>query len=120
MHGSSRPATCRALARGHGRHGIPTLAYRSNDPVTCPTNKITEERVIGAVITDTTTADILHQRNSRFSDGGPQQEMVVIQKEFRVFSDQYSLKHAFRVLHIVPKDFTERRFWFLFLDALKN
>jgi hypothetical protein len=46
--------------------------------------------------------------------------MVIIQKEFGVFSDQYSLKQAFRILHVVPADFTERRFWFAFLEALKN
>ncbi len=75
---------------------------------------------MGAAITDTTTADVLYQLNKRFSEGGPLQEMVVIQKEFGVFSEKYSLKQAFRILHIVPNDFTERRFWFLFLDALKT
>ena len=45
---------------------------------------------------------------------------MVIQKEFSVFSERYSLKQAFRILHIVPADFTERRFWFVFLEALKN
>jgi hypothetical protein len=75
---------------------------------------------MGIAITDTTTADVLYQMNDRFGDGGPLQEMVVIQKEFCVFSEKYSLKQAFRVLHIVPEDFNDRRFWYLFLDALKN
>ena len=75
---------------------------------------------MGADITDTTTADVLFQLNNRFAPCGPLEEMVAIQKEFGVFSERYSLKQAFRVLHIVPDNLTERRFWFVFLEALKN
>lgn len=75
---------------------------------------------MGVYITDTTTSEVLYQLNYRFSPGDPLREMVVIQKEFGVFSDKYSLKQAFRVLHIVPDDFKARRFWFKFLDALRN
>ena len=66
---------------------------------------------MGAYITDTTTADVLFQLNNRFAPCGPLEEMVAIQKEFGLFSERYSLKQAFRVLHIVPDNFTERRFW---------
>ena len=75
---------------------------------------------MGAYITDTNTADVLFQLNHRFAPGPPLEEMVIIQREFAVFSERYSLKQAYRVLHIVPADFTERRFWFVFLEALKN
>ncbi len=75
---------------------------------------------MGVYITDTSTADVLFQLNRRFGPGPALDEMVVIQKEFGIFSDKYTLKQAFRVLHIVPEDFTERRFWFAFLEALKN
>jgi hypothetical protein len=75
---------------------------------------------MGAYITDTSTADVLFQLNNRFASGAALDEMVTIQQEFRVFSEGYTLKQAFRVLHIVPADFTERRFWFVFLEALKN
>src|SRR6266436_3702313 len=75
---------------------------------------------MGVYITDTSTADVLFQLNNRFAPGPPLEEMIIIQDEFRVFSEDYSLKQAFRVLHIVPADFTERRFWFAFLEALKN
>lgn len=75
---------------------------------------------MGIVISDCTTADVLYQLNHRFSDAGPLQEMVVIQKEFGLFSEKYSLKQAFRTLHIVPAEFHDRRFWYLFLDELKN
>lgn len=73
---------------------------------------------MGLAITDITTADMLYQLNSRFSIDEPLSEMVVIQKEFGVFSSKYSLKQAFRVLHIVPADFKQRRLWFLFLEGL--
>jgi hypothetical protein len=69
---------------------------------------------MGAYITDTNTADVLFQLNNRFAPGPALEEMVEIQREFRVFSEDYSLKQAFRALHIVPADFTERRFWLCF------
>jgi hypothetical protein len=75
---------------------------------------------MGLAITDITTADMLYQLNSRFALDDPLREMIAIQKDFGVFSDKYSLKQAFRVLHIVPADFRERRLWFLFLDGLKK
>src|SRR3954466_11127868 len=75
---------------------------------------------MGVYITDTSTADVLFLLNRRFGPGHAIEEMVVVQKEFGVFSENFTLKQAFRVLHIVPEDFTERRFWYAFLEALKN
>jgi hypothetical protein len=75
---------------------------------------------MGIAISDFSTADMLFQLNSRFGPGNPLREMVVIHKEFKVFSSDYSLKQAFRILHIVPADFQERRRWFVFLDLLKK
>jgi hypothetical protein len=75
---------------------------------------------MGAAITDITTADMLFQLNSRFASGHPLSEMAVIHKEFQVFSSKYSLKQAFRILHIVPADFRERRLWLFFLDRLQT
>jgi hypothetical protein len=74
---------------------------------------------MGMAISDTTTADVLSQLCKRFGPGDALREMVTIQKEFHIFSPNYSLKQAFRILHIVPADFKERRFWFKFLDDLK-
>ena len=59
---------------------------------------------MGAYITDTSTADILFQLNNRFAPGPALDEMVVIQKEFGFFSEKYTLKQAFRALHIVPDE----------------
>ena len=75
---------------------------------------------MGMAISDFTTADILFQLNSRFASGQPLRNMVAIQKDFKVFSDKYSLKQAYRALHIVPADFRERRLWFFFLDRLQT
>jgi len=75
---------------------------------------------MGLAISDITTADMLFQLNSRFASGSPLSEMVQIQKEFQVFSDKYSLQQAYRILHIVPADFRQRRLWFSFLDRLKT
>jgi hypothetical protein len=75
---------------------------------------------MGIAISDFSTADILFQLNNRFGPGNPIREMAVIQKDFGVFSSDYSLLQAFRVLHIVPADFLERRAWFVFLELLKK
>ena len=75
---------------------------------------------MGAMIRDTTTSHILYQLNSRLGPGEPVQEMAAVHKEFGVFSGKYSLKQAYRTLHIVPDDFRERRLWFRFLDTLKD
>jgi hypothetical protein len=75
---------------------------------------------MGMAITDTSTADVLNQFRKRFAPGHPLKEMVEIQREFRVFSPSYSLTQAFRLLHIVPADFKERRLWYRFLDDLRK
>ena len=75
---------------------------------------------MGIAISDFSTADILFQLNTRFGPGQPLREMVAIQKDFKVFSSKYSLRQAFRVLHIVPKEFPERRRWFVYLELLKK
>jgi hypothetical protein len=75
---------------------------------------------MGMLMKDSTTADILYQLNSRFGPGDPIAEMVAIQAEFHLFSRNYSLRQAYRVLHIVPADFNERAKWFRFLDRLKD
>jgi hypothetical protein len=75
---------------------------------------------MGGFNSDRTTGNLVYQLSSRFQRGGPLEEMAVIQKEFKVFSQNYSLQQAFRVLHIVPSDFRERRMWFRYLDYLKT
>ncbi len=72
---------------------------------------------MGRAINDGTTSDMLAKLNKRF---GPEQldEMVSLQKEFKIFSSQHSLKQSFALLGIVPDDQSERKRWFDFLDKL--
>jgi hypothetical protein len=75
---------------------------------------------MGFFVSDNAATEVGYRWRSRFRNGGPLQEMVVIHKEFGLFSGKYSLKQALRILHIVPNDFDERRRWFVFLDKLKD
>ena len=75
---------------------------------------------MGDITRDDTTAEILHQLNSRFAPGEPLREMVAIQKEFALYSDKYSLRQAARLTNVVPSDVTERHRWFAYLDLLKT
>jgi hypothetical protein len=74
---------------------------------------------MGALIKDSTTLDILVQLNKRF-DADALHEMVILQKEFGVFSSKHTLHHSFAVLGIVPADWSERKRWYRFLDHLKT
>jgi hypothetical protein len=75
---------------------------------------------MGGYVRDTTTVELIYQLSFRFRLGGHLEEMVVIQQEFEVFSEKYSLQQAFRILNIVPGDFNERRLWFKYLDDLRK
>jgi len=74
---------------------------------------------MGALIKDSTTLDILVQLNKRF-DADALHEMVMLQKEFEVFSSKHTLHHSFALLGIVPAEWSERKRWYKFLDHLKT
>jgi hypothetical protein len=67
-----------------------------------------------------TPDETLNSVNRRFALGGALQEMVTIQQEFHVFDSKISLRQAYRLLDIGPADFTERGYYFEFLDRLKE
>jgi hypothetical protein len=67
-----------------------------------------------------TPNETLDRVNRRFASGGALQEMVTIQQEFHVFDAEVSLRQAYRLLDIGPSDFTERGYYFEFLDRLKT
>ncbi len=73
---------------------------------------------MGGMVKDSTTSDVLHQQNTRFGPGEPIQELAAVHKEFNMFGGQYSLKQAYRALHIVPADHKERRLWLRYQDSL--
>ena len=63
-----------------------------------------------------TVAEVPFQTNSRLAAGEPLREMVAI----HVFSEPYSLKQAYRLLHVVPHDFRERERYYKYLDLLTH
>jgi len=69
---------------------------------------------------DSTTLDILVQLNRRFEAGDAITEMVALQREFQVFSPDHSLQHSFALLSLVPRDWSERKRWYKFLEHLKT
>lgn len=71
---------------------------------------------MGLLIDDSTSQEMLCQLNVRFEPGDKLEEMVVLQKEFHVFSEAHSLRQSFGLLGIDPGDRLERRRWRKFLD----
>jgi hypothetical protein len=74
---------------------------------------------MGGMIKDSTTLDIVAQLNKRF-DPDALPEMIALQKEFKIFSAEHSLRQSFGLLGIVPADLSERKRWYRFLDYLKT
>src|SRR5882757_7671559 len=75
--------------------------------------------IMGALLKDITTVDVLVQLNKRFV-GDALPEMLALQKEFLVFSPEHSLQQSFALLGIVPSDWPERKRWYNFLEHLKT
>ena len=67
-----------------------------------------------------TPIEVLDRVNRRFAPGRALQEMVTIQREFHVFDPNVSLRQAYRLLDIGPDDFSERDYYFDFLDRLRE
>jgi len=74
---------------------------------------------MGGFIKDSTTQDIIGQLNKRF-EAEALPEMVELQREFKIFSLQHSLRYSFALLGIVPADRAECQRWYKFLDHLKT
>lgn len=75
---------------------------------------------MGEMLRDPATANVINQYNTRFRPGDPIREMAAVHREFEVFSEARSLRQAYRVLHIVPEEFADRRKWFRFLESLTD
>ena len=72
---------------------------------------------MGRAISDSTTSEVLVRLNRRF-EPDELREMVVLQKEFKIFSSKHTLRQSFALLGIVPADRSERERWYRFLDKL--
>jgi hypothetical protein len=66
---------------------------------------------MGAMVGDSATRDVIAQINARFEDGDAIQEMVALQKEFKIFSRDHSLYDSWLLLNIKASDPSERGRW---------
>jgi hypothetical protein len=73
---------------------------------------------MGALVHDNTALAVLVQINARFGAGEPIEELVGLQKEFKIFSSKRQLRKSFALLNIVPPPGSERERWYRYLDYL--
>jgi len=66
---------------------------------------------MGKMVSDSATRDVISQINARFEAGEAIQEMVALQKEFKIFSPKHSLYDSWLVLNIKASDPRERARW---------
>jgi hypothetical protein len=67
-----------------------------------------------------TPDEVLYKVNRRFAPGDALKEMIIIQKQFQVFHPRNSLQQAYRLLGLGPDDSRERRYYFRYLEQLKE
>jgi len=75
--------------------------------------------VVGMFLKDSTALALLYQLNRRFEAGDAIEEVVALQKEFKVFSRKHSLRDSYNLLNIKPADLRERKRWYRALEHLK-
>jgi hypothetical protein len=66
---------------------------------------------MGKLVGDSATGDVIAQINARFEAGDAIQEMVALQKEFKIFSPHHSLYDSWLALGIKASDPSERGRW---------
>ena len=66
---------------------------------------------MGRMVSDSATRDVIAQINARFEAGEAIQEMVALQREFKIFSPEHSLYDSWLLLNIKAADPGERRRW---------
>jgi len=76
---------------------------------------------MGGLVPDVYVAGLLDQLNLRFGPKEAITEMLALQREFKVFSEEHTLEHAFGLLNMAPTDnWAHRRGWYRYLDSLKR
>jgi hypothetical protein len=75
---------------------------------------------MGGFVKDSTALSILVQINARFGAGEPIEEIVGLQKEFKIFSPKHSLQKSFALLNIAPPHGGERDRWYNYLHQLRT
>jgi hypothetical protein len=66
---------------------------------------------MGRMVSDSATRDVIAQINARFEAGDAIEEMVALQKEFKIFSPKHSLYDSWLLLNIKASDPKERPRW---------
>ncbi|HWK43638.1 MAG TPA: hypothetical protein VNT30_02870 [Stellaceae bacterium] len=76
---------------------------------------------MGGLLLDHYVPGVLNDLNLRFSPGDGIREIIALQKEFKMFSPDHSLRSAFALLSIGPlENWRTRRAWSKYLDLLRN
>lgn len=76
---------------------------------------------MGGFVPDINVAGIFDQLNLRFGPGEAIKEMVALQREFGVFSEQHTLRQSMALLNVGPSNhWPHRSGWYKFLDGLKK
>jgi hypothetical protein len=72
---------------------------------------------MGDVLTPSCTISLIAQKNKRFEAGEAILEMIELQREFKMFSNEHSLYETFTLLDIKPSNPVERPIWRKWLDV---
>ncbi|HWK43636.1 MAG TPA: hypothetical protein VNT30_02860 [Stellaceae bacterium] len=76
---------------------------------------------MGNLVPDHYVPGLLQDLNLRFSPGDSLNEMIALQKEFKIFAKGHSLQKSFALLNIGPlENWQVRRGWNKYLDILKK
>lgn len=66
---------------------------------------------MGRMVSDSATRDVIAQINARFEAGEALQEMIALQREFKIFSPEHNLYDSWLLLNIKASDPRERARW---------
>ena len=76
---------------------------------------------MGGFVSDNYVSGLLDQLNLRFAPGDAIKEMVALQKEFNVFSEDHALWESFALLNIGRMEsWRDRRGWYRYLTSLRD
>ncbi len=75
---------------------------------------------MGALVAIESVPDVQNELNQRFAAGDALREIAALHKEFAIFAAGRDLRSIVQLLGLDPRDTTQRKGWFTFLDGLKT
>lgn len=75
---------------------------------------------MGALVEIQSVPDVQNELNQRFAEGDALREIAALHKEFEIFAAGRDLVSIVQLLGLEPRDTTQRKGWFAFLDGLKT